>query len=78
VASVLHLPFSRQRDTVTAMQLLTPKQYRVLKGMSRQSFHQKVKRGTLLLVKKKMIREESLVPVDDTELEGVNLDTLTE
>lgn len=59
------------------MQFLTPKQYRAWKKMSRQAFHQRVQRGTIPTVMKKVKREEMLVPVDDTELVGVNLDSLT-
>lgn len=59
------------------MQFLTPKQYRVWKKISRQDFHQKAKRGTIPTVKRKTTRDEVFVPVEDTELAGVNIDSLT-
>ena len=59
------------------MQYLTPEQYRKFKKISRQNFWQKVDRGTIPTVKRDVKVNKVMVPVEDIELEGVNLDTLT-
>lgn len=59
------------------MQYLTPKEYRKLKKMSRQDFWNRKERGTIPLVPRKVTRIEMMVPVEDTELEGVNPETWT-
>lgn len=59
------------------MQFLTKAQYRAWKKMSRQNLSQRIKRGTIPTVIRKCEREEVLIPVEDIELHGVNLDSLT-
>lgn len=59
------------------MHYLTPTEYRKWKKISRQNFWQKVKRGTIPVVEKKVTRIQYMVPIEDTELEGVNIKELT-
>jgi predicted DNA-binding protein YlxM (UPF0122 family) len=62
---------------VDAMHYLTRSEYAKLKNISRQAVHNRIARGTLLTVRKKVERDEELIPVDDKELEGVNPESLT-
>lgn len=59
------------------MQYLTPQQYRKWKGLSRQNLHAKIKRKTIPTVLRRVEREVLYIPVEDTELKGVNLKSLT-
>ena len=72
--NLLHL--QSQHGIIHAMQYLTRKQYVNIKKMSRQAIHNKIKRGTLDLVRRTIKKEEWLIPVDDTELEGVNIESI--
>ena len=60
------------------MQYLTPKQYMIWRNMTRQNFWQKIKRGTIPSVYKEVKTRTLLIPVEDTELESVNINALTE
>ncbi len=59
------------------MQYLTPKQYMILKSLTRQNFWQKVKRGTIPSVYKEMKQKQLMIPVEDMELKDVNIKELT-
>jgi hypothetical protein len=54
--------------TVAAMQFLSRTEYARMKGVSRQSVEQRIKRGTLKTVRMKVETEEERIPVEDAEV----------
>ena len=61
--------------TISAMHYLTRKEYRELTNDSRQSVHNKISRGTLKTIMRKIATE--VIMVEDTEYEKLKSKTLT-
>ena len=58
------------------MPYLTISEYARLKQVTRQAIEDRIKRGTLAIVERPV--KKVFIPVDDTEMGGVNVDSLRE